>query len=101
MGYSIIIYQSNQTNVTLRWRRVSVLDLVYDRIPNIRPNIRPISAEVIRPNIRQTWPNTEYAKNGDFSSFHAIFLAKNDDLKRFHVIFSKIIGFFFSRFLMS
>ena len=51
-------------------------DLVYDRIPNIRPNIRSLSAEIIRPNIRPTWPNTEYLKDdknlrflGHFSLF--------------------------------
>ena len=46
--------------------------LVYDRIPNIRPNIRRKTAEYSVPNIRPRLPIGRYSKNGekcDFWSF--------------------------------
>ena len=49
--------------VSLQFGRGS--EIVYDRIPNIRPD----PAEIIRPNIRPSWPNTEYQKNGENSRF--------------------------------
>ena len=38
--------------------KIAQCTLVYDRIPNIRPNIRLNSADIIRPNIRPRWPNS-------------------------------------------
>ena len=40
--------------------------LVYDRIPNIRPNIRQKSAEYSVPNIRPRWPIGRYRKTAIF-----------------------------------
>ena len=57
--------------------KVLIAEVVYDRIPNIRPNIRPKSAEYSVPNIRPNLPNTEYQKmvkkSRKNSVFHAVF----------------------------
>ena len=57
---SIIIQEINA------WIEPHDHKIVYDRIPNIRPNIRPGSAEIIRPNIRPTWPKRRIPKKRRF-----------------------------------
>ena len=50
--------------------------LVYDRIPNIRPNIRPKTADNVRPNIRRSRPIGRYEKNAKIHDFR-VHLAQN------------------------
>ena len=69
--------------------------LVYDRIPNIRPNIRSKSAEYSVPNIRPSLPIGRIPKIAENSWFLAIFHVKN--LQKFW-FFGIFLSYFYCNF---
>ena len=69
--YSILGVGRTEDEMGISYRMY--YNLVYDRIPNIRPNIRSKSAEYSVPNIRPRWPIAEYQKYVKISRFLAIF----------------------------
>ena len=61
------------------WSHKRLLFVSVRPIPNIRPNIRPKTADIIRPNIRQSLPIRRYVKNDgnrDFLSVLGHFFTK-------------------------